>query len=127
VGRRRAALDDAEGPTAPSPSVREIQRLVEVPLFEKLLWKEFRAGRTTIVDARDGEIVFEGAGIPPEVAPVELAGSSRPESGRENGRGTWVRRGRAGPRKTDGPATVRLPGHSTLRARSVRLRARSRR
>jgi len=58
------------------PLRREIQRLVEDPLSEKLLWKEFRAGQTIIVDARDGEIVFEGAGIPPEVPPVELAGSS---------------------------------------------------
>ena len=39
-------------------------------------WKEFRAGQTIIVDARDGEIVFEGAGVPPDVPPVELAGSS---------------------------------------------------
>jgi ATP-dependent Clp protease ATP-binding subunit ClpC len=58
------------------PLRREIQRLVEDPLSEKLLWKEFRAGQTVIVDARDGEIVFEGAGVPPDVPPVELAGSS---------------------------------------------------
>jgi ATP-dependent Clp protease ATP-binding subunit ClpC len=58
------------------PLRRTIQRLVEDPLSEKLLWKEFRAGQTIIVDARDGEIVFEGAGVPPEVPPVELAGSS---------------------------------------------------
>jgi ATP-dependent Clp protease ATP-binding subunit ClpC len=57
------------------PLRRTIQRLVEDPLSEKLLYKEFRAGQTIIVDARDGEIVFEGAGIPPEVPPVELAGS----------------------------------------------------
>ena len=44
-------------------------------LFRSLLWKEFRAGQTIIVDARDGEIVFEGAGVPPDVPPVELAGS----------------------------------------------------
>ncbi|HKI28766.1 MAG TPA: ATP-dependent Clp protease ATP-binding subunit, partial [Actinomycetota bacterium] len=58
------------------PLRRTIQRLVEDPLSEKLLWKEFRAGQTIIVDARDGEIVFEGAGVPPDVPPVELAGSS---------------------------------------------------
>ncbi len=58
------------------PLRREIQRLVEDPLSEKLLWKEFRAGQTIIVDARDGEIVLEGAGVPPDVPPVELAGSS---------------------------------------------------
>ncbi len=58
------------------PLRRTIQRMVEDPLSEKLLWKEFRAGQTIIVDARDGEIVFEGAGVPPDVPPVELAGSS---------------------------------------------------
>jgi ATP-dependent Clp protease ATP-binding subunit ClpC len=58
------------------PLRRTIQRFVEDPLSEKLLWKEFRAGQTIIVDARDGEIVFEGAGVPPDVPPVELAGSS---------------------------------------------------
>ncbi|MEX2204385.1 MAG: ATP-dependent Clp protease ATP-binding subunit, partial [Actinomycetota bacterium] len=57
------------------PLRREIQRLIEDPLSEKLLWKEFRAGQTIIIDARDGEIVFEGAGVPPDVPPVELAGS----------------------------------------------------
>jgi ATP-dependent Clp protease ATP-binding subunit ClpC len=57
------------------PLRRTIQRFVEDPLSEKLLWKEFRAGQTIIVDARDGEIVFEGAGVPPDVPPVELAGS----------------------------------------------------
>ena len=57
------------------PLRRTIQRMVEDPLSEKLLWKEFRAGQTIIVDARDGEIVFEGVGVPPDVPPVELAGS----------------------------------------------------
>jgi ATP-dependent Clp protease ATP-binding subunit ClpC len=59
------------------PLRRTIQRLVEDPLAEKLLWKEFRAGETVIVDARDGEIVFEHASavVPPDVPPVELAGS----------------------------------------------------
>jgi len=57
------------------PLRRTIQRLVEDPLSEKLLWKEFRAGQTIIVDARDGEIVFEEAPLPPETPPVELAGS----------------------------------------------------
>ena len=57
------------------PLRRTIQRMVEDALSEKMLWKEFRAGQTIIVDARDGEIEFEGAGIPPDVPPVELAGS----------------------------------------------------
>ena len=48
--------------------------MVEDPLSEKLLWKEFRAGQTIIVDARDGEIVFE-APMSPDTPPVELAGS----------------------------------------------------
>src|SRR5439155_16628677 len=40
---------------------RTIQRLVEDPLSEKLLWKEYKAGQTVIVDARDGEVEFETA------------------------------------------------------------------
>jgi ATP-dependent Clp protease ATP-binding subunit ClpC len=63
------------------PLRRTIQRLVEDPLAEKLLWKEFRAGETVLVDAADGEITFEHAGViadaalPPDTPPVELAGS----------------------------------------------------
>jgi ATP-dependent Clp protease ATP-binding subunit ClpC len=49
--------------------------MVEDPLSEKLLYKDFRAGQTVIVDARDGEVVFE-APTSPETPPVELAGSS---------------------------------------------------
>jgi len=56
------------------PLRRTIQRLVEDPLSEKLLFKEFRAGQTIIVDARDDEIVFEGGLFPPDTPPVELAG-----------------------------------------------------
>jgi len=56
------------------PLRRTIQRLVEDPLSEKLLWKEFKAGQTVIVDARDGEVSFEPAPAPPETPPVELAG-----------------------------------------------------
>ncbi|MGH2830065.1 MAG: AAA family ATPase, partial [Actinomycetota bacterium] len=56
------------------PLRRTIQRLIEDPLSEKLLWKEFTAAQTIIVDARDGEIVFESAPRPPDVPPVELAG-----------------------------------------------------
>ena len=59
------------------PLRRTIQRLVEDPLAEKLLWKEFRAGQTIIVDAAEGEILFDGvSAIPPDVPPVELAGST---------------------------------------------------
>ncbi len=56
------------------PLRRTIQRMVEDPLSEKLLWKEFRAGQTIIVDAQDGEVVLETAGAP-DTPPVELAGS----------------------------------------------------
>jgi ATP-dependent Clp protease ATP-binding subunit ClpC len=56
------------------PLRRTIQRLVEDPLAEKMLYKEFNAGQTIIVDARDGEVVFETASRPPDTPPVELAG-----------------------------------------------------
>jgi ATP-dependent Clp protease ATP-binding subunit ClpC len=55
------------------PLRRTIQRMVEDPLSEKLLWKEYTAGQTIIVDAQDGEIVFESS-TPPDTPPVELAG-----------------------------------------------------
>ena len=35
------------------PLRRAIQRMVEDPLSERLLWKEFRAGETIIVDTED--------------------------------------------------------------------------
>jgi ATP-dependent Clp protease ATP-binding subunit ClpC len=60
------------------PLRRTIQRLVEDPLSEKLLWKEFSAGQMVIVDAADDEIVFNAVDqsddVPP-VPPVELAGT----------------------------------------------------
>jgi ATP-dependent Clp protease ATP-binding subunit ClpC len=57
---------------------RAIQRLVEDPLSEKILWKEFHAGETVVVDAEGDEIVFRAIeGIEPP--PVELAGSGTPE------------------------------------------------
>jgi ATP-dependent Clp protease ATP-binding subunit ClpC len=56
------------------PLRRTIQRLVEDPLSEKLLWKEFKAGETVIVHVQDGEIVFEHAPVSPDTPPVELAG-----------------------------------------------------
>jgi ATP-dependent Clp protease ATP-binding subunit ClpC len=59
------------------PLRRTLQRLVEDPLSEKLLYKEFRPGQTVLVDVRDGEITFEGGVLfPPEAPPVELAGST---------------------------------------------------
>ncbi|HYY43940.1 MAG TPA: ATP-dependent Clp protease ATP-binding subunit [Actinomycetota bacterium] len=64
------------------PLRRAIQRLVEDPLSEKILWKEFEAGDSVIVDAEknaDGDevITFRRAERPPEIPPVELAGVSR--------------------------------------------------
>jgi ATP-dependent Clp protease ATP-binding subunit ClpC len=59
------------------PLRRTIQREIEDKLSEKLLYKEFAAGQTIIVDARDGEIVFEPAVRSPDVPPIELAGSGQ--------------------------------------------------
>ncbi len=60
------------------PLRRALQRLVEDPLSEKILWKEFRAGETVVVDieadAQTGEpaIVFRSVpGLEP--SPVEMA------------------------------------------------------
>lgn len=50
--------------SAPRPLRRTIQRLVEDPLSEKLLWKEFKAGQTITVDNRDDEVVFESVPVP---------------------------------------------------------------
>jgi len=56
------------------PLRRAIQRLVEDPLSERILWKEFRAGETVLVDVEDDTIVFRSIeGIEPPS--VELAGS----------------------------------------------------
>ncbi|MDP9301793.1 MAG: ATP-dependent Clp protease ATP-binding subunit, partial [Actinomycetota bacterium] len=59
------------------PLRRTIQRLVEDPLSDKILHKEFRAGETVFVDAAGDEIVFEHGPsiVPPDVPPVELASS----------------------------------------------------
>ena len=60
------------------PLRRAIQRMVEDPLSEKILWKEFHAGDTIVVDAEGDEIVFRTVeGVEPP--PVELAGSGTPE------------------------------------------------
>jgi ATP-dependent Clp protease ATP-binding subunit ClpC len=60
------------------PLRRAIQRMVEDPLSEKILWKEFRAGETIIVDVENEEIVFRSIeGFEPP--PVELAGAGSGE------------------------------------------------
>jgi ATP-dependent Clp protease ATP-binding subunit ClpC len=63
------------------PLRRAIQRMVEDPLSEKILWKEFHAGETIVVDVdaeNADEVVFRAIeGIEPP--PVELAGSGSSE------------------------------------------------
>ena len=60
------------------PLRRAIQRMVEDPLSEKILWKEFHAGDTIVADAEGEEIVFRThAAVEPP--PVELAGSGTTE------------------------------------------------
>jgi ATP-dependent Clp protease ATP-binding subunit ClpC len=66
------------------PLRRALQRMVEDPLSEKILWKEFRAGETIIVDVEQdpelGEpvIVFRSVeGLEPP--PVEMAGAGSGE------------------------------------------------
>ena len=56
------------------PLRRALQRMVEDPLSERILWKEFRAGDTIIVDADNAEVTFRVMERfePP---PVELAGA----------------------------------------------------
>jgi ATP-dependent Clp protease ATP-binding subunit ClpC len=65
------------------PLRRAIQRMVEDALSEKLLWKEFRAGETIIVDAEDdpetGEKVITFKAVEGfEPPPVELAEAGPP-------------------------------------------------
>jgi ATP-dependent Clp protease ATP-binding subunit ClpC len=56
------------------PLRRAIQQLIEDPLSEKILWKEFRVGETVICDAEGDQIVFRAIeGFEPP--PVELAGA----------------------------------------------------
>jgi ATP-dependent Clp protease ATP-binding subunit ClpC len=56
------------------PLRRAIQQLIEDPLSEKILWKEFRVGETVIVDVEGEEIVFRKIENL-EPPPVELAGA----------------------------------------------------
>jgi ATP-dependent Clp protease ATP-binding subunit ClpC len=65
------------------PLRRTVQRLVEDPLSEKILWKEFRPGQTVVVDVQGEEIVFSGRESieVPDMPPVELAGGTTGSSG----------------------------------------------
>ncbi|MGE0794689.1 MAG: ATP-dependent Clp protease ATP-binding subunit [Acidimicrobiia bacterium] len=61
------------------PLRRAIQRMIEDPLSERILYKEFHAGETIVVDAEGDEIVFravEGFEIPPVEELVETEVSS---------------------------------------------------
>ncbi len=63
------------------PLRRALQRMVEDPLSERLLWKEFRVGETIVVDAADGEVTFRAVeGLEP-ASSIELAetGTAPPE------------------------------------------------
>jgi ATP-dependent Clp protease ATP-binding subunit ClpC len=62
------------------PLRRAIQRMVEDPISEKILWKEFHAGQTIVVGAENGEIVFNAIDTPepPDGPPAELAGAGSP-------------------------------------------------
>jgi len=63
------------------PLRRAIQQMVEDPLSERILWKEFRVGETIVVDVEESPIDGEGPqlsftaieGIQPP--PLELAGA----------------------------------------------------
>jgi len=62
------------------PLRRAIQRHVEDPVSEKILWKEYEAGDVIIVDtgkneAGEDEIVFRKAERSPDHPPIELAGA----------------------------------------------------
>ncbi len=58
------------------PLRRAIQRMIEDPLSEKLLWKEFHSGQTIIVKLENDELVFEGVDTPDTPPKDEMATAS---------------------------------------------------
>ena len=78
-GAKELLADKGYDPTLGArPLRRAIQRMVEDPLSERILWKEFGAGLTIIVDAENDEVVFRSIeSIEPP--PVELAETGPPE------------------------------------------------
>jgi ATP-dependent Clp protease ATP-binding subunit ClpC len=58
------------------PLRRTIQREIEDPLSEKILWGAFSAGQVIVADVEDDRIVFRAIDSPLDVPPVEMAGSS---------------------------------------------------
>ncbi|HLN07055.1 MAG TPA: AAA family ATPase [Acidimicrobiales bacterium] len=74
AAKRFVASKGYEPELGARPLRRAIQQLVEDPLSEKILWKEFRVGETVIVDEEDGALVFRAIeGFEPPA--VELAGA----------------------------------------------------
>jgi ATP-dependent Clp protease ATP-binding subunit ClpC len=63
------------------PLRRTIQREIEDPLSERILWGQFSAGQVIVVDVENGGIVFRTIDSPPDVPPVEMAGSSGEDRG----------------------------------------------
>src|SRR5207249_9404371 len=74
-GAKNALAEKGYDPTLGArPLRRTIQRMIEDPLSEKLLYKEFSAASTIIADANaEGEIVFEVAPRAPDSPPLEPA------------------------------------------------------
>jgi ATP-dependent Clp protease ATP-binding subunit ClpB len=66
---KEAVIEAGWDPTyGARPLKRAIQRLVENPLALRLLEGDFREGDTVLVDATDGELVFEAAPAAVEAA-----------------------------------------------------------
>jgi ATP-dependent Clp protease ATP-binding subunit ClpC len=61
------------------PMRRAIQRLIEDPLSERILWKDFRAGQLIIVDAEGEEVIFRAVDAPeaPPAPEADLAGQGQ--------------------------------------------------
>ncbi len=62
------------------PLRRAIQRLIEDPLSEKILWKEFTAGEAVLVDAENDEIVFRSLERLIDEPVAEAASTATPEA-----------------------------------------------
>jgi ATP-dependent Clp protease ATP-binding subunit ClpC len=63
------------------PLRRTIQREIEDPLSEKILWGAFSAGQVIVADVEDDQIAFRAIDSPPDVPPVEMARSSGEDRG----------------------------------------------
>ena len=92
------------------PLRRAIQRLVEDPLSEKILWKEFHAGETIVVDA-DGR----------RRSPSAPSRASSPAAGRARRLGVRGLVTRAGSRRTDTSPGGRHPSGAHARPHRRRV------